>query len=161
MTALRAGRAVLLVLGLVAGCSRRSSLPTTQLQTPEQLAKTLDCVPQRDHGPAATFSSRLDDECDMKMDALVFLQAARTHGRLPDGALQRGLGVSFQAQGLLAEDIGTSVEFREFEVVNPLRGPNVLRARLSTGVEVAFCCEKVKARCGEAPCSCNSDCNGE
>jgi hypothetical protein len=97
----------------------------------------------------------------MKMDALLYLQAAKARGQFPDGAAQLALGLSFEPQGLSVDDLGTSVEFRKFEVINPLRGPNVLRARLSTGLDVAFCCGKLKARCQGGPCTCNSDCNGE
>jgi hypothetical protein len=106
-------------------------------------------------------STNLDEECDMKMDALLYLQAARTTGRLPDRAAQRGLGLAIEPQGLTVEDVGASVEFRGFEVINPLRGPHLLRARLSSGVELAFCCGKLKARCSESLCTCPSDCNGE
>jgi hypothetical protein len=154
-------RALLGLMTVLAACIRHSPLPLTPLQTPEQLRELLGCTPQRDHGPGAPVSTNLDEECDMKMDALLYLQAAKTAGRFPDGDTQRGLGISIEPQGFSLEELGSSVEFRGFEVINPLRGPHLLRARLSSGVELAFCCGKLKAHCQEQPCTCSSDCNGE
>ncbi|ADO76114.1 hypothetical protein [Stigmatella aurantiaca] len=156
-------RGVLLISGLLlTGCRPAPlSIESSRAWSPEETAQRLQCTPERTHGTWQATSTRYDSECDMKIDAVRYLQSARLNGRLPGLAERDNLGLFLRAEGLAAADIGPSVRFTGFEVVNALRGPHVLKVRLSSGKELAFCCEKVKACASAEACTCRSDCNDE
>lgn len=161
----RLGSFLLLALawGGVSGCKRdeRFSLESSTRWTPEQVAHLLRCEPERSHDTWSAASTQLDSECDMKIEAVLYLQAARHLGRLPGEQDRDAVGVSLQAENLTVESIGPSIQFLDFEIVNVLRGPHVLRVNLSPGHDAAFCCEKVKACTSRETCTCRGDCNGE
>ncbi len=152
----------MLVLTGLLGCKEEGiSLESNSPLTPEQIAHLLRCEPERSHHTWSAVSNRYDSECDMKIDAVQYLQAARRLGRLPGSEDRDAIGVFLRAEGLVIQDISTSVKFTDFEVVSPLRGPHVLRARLSSGRDVVFCCGKVKACTSLKTCTCRSDCDNE
>jgi hypothetical protein len=155
----------LLLLGsALVGCRKDDNAFTIASEkpwTPEEVARRLGCMPGRGHDTVPLESTRFDTECDMKIDAVRYLQAARQLGRLPGPEDSKAVGVELRSEGVALKDIGPSLQFTGFEVVNSLRGPHVLRVRLSSGRELAFCCEKVKACTSPDTCTCRNDCNDE
>lgn len=153
---------LLWVFPLLVGCKKEGLTITSDTPwSPEEVANRLGCTPERSHDKWPIESTRFDSECDMKIDAVRYLQAARHLRRLPGPQDRDALGVDLRAEGVALADLGPSLQFTSFEVVNPLRGPHVLRVRLSSGKELAFCCEKVKACTSQDTCTCRNDCNDE
>lgn len=144
------------------GCKGRTfSIDSRSPWAPGEIAERLGCTPERNHDTWVAGSTRFDGECDMKVDAVRYLQAARHLGRLPGAEDQASVGVLLDAEGVEIGDIGPSIRFAGFEIVSALRGPHVLRVALAPDRFLAFCCDKVKACSSEAGCTCQNDCHGE
>ena len=154
---------VLTFFFLLKGCSSLNpSFDLHTIQTFEEIALSLNCRPDYNHEQRSILKLMdIDTACDLKIEALHYLQLAYTLKRWPNSKEDRReneFEVMFKPEDLTIEDISSSVRFWDFRPANFFRGPSRVTAELSSGTPIVFCGLKVRACSDRRNCLYNEGC---